>query len=208
MEIVLGIAVLIFSVICHEVAHGLVAERLGDPTARIAGRLTLNPVPHIDLFGSVLLPAICLISGTGILFGWAKPVPVDARFLPDPRKDLAKVALAGPATNIALAVAFAALFRIGLATGLSPAPAMALFATGVTINVVLAVFNLLPIPPLDGAKVLAGVVGGDFARQLYALERYGILIIAALLLAGGLDFVGPVVAAVARALTGAGPVHL
>lgn len=151
---IFGLAVLIISVVLHEVAHGYVAESLGDPTARLAGRLTLNPIKHLDPFGSVILPLLLSLSGTGVVFGWAKPVPYNPYNLRAGRWGPALVALAGPASNLALVVVFALLFRL-----LPLAPAMAeLIALIVLVNLSLAFFNLVPIPPLDGSKILFAIL--------------------------------------------------
>ncbi|HET8574843.1 MAG TPA: site-2 protease family protein [Candidatus Paceibacterota bacterium] len=169
IEFLIGIVILIFSVILHEVMHGYVADRLGDPTARHQGRLTLNPVPHIDPVGSVLLPALLILSHTGILVGWAKPVPYNPNNLSG-RYDDAKVAFAGPGMNIILAVIFGLIVRFGYT---SFSPAFLLVATLVIyINLGLAIFNLIPIPPLDGSKVLFSLLPYRFRFVQNTLERY------------------------------------
>jgi Zn-dependent protease len=141
---------LIGSIILHEIAHGFAADRLGDQTARLMGRLTLNPLAHIDPVGSILLPILLMLSGTGIFFGWAKPVPIHPGNFSDPRFDEVKVALAGPATNLFLAAV------MGLCARFLPIPNLTdWFVVAVQVNVVLALFNVLPIPPLDGSKLLA-----------------------------------------------------
>src|SRR3989338_1825738 len=154
------IVILIFSVILHEVAHGYMANYLGDPTARLMGRLTLNPFPHIDLLGSIILPAVLVISGSPLLIGYAKPVPYNPYNLRH-RFGEALVALAGPGTNILLAVIFGLIIRFGagLDAGLLEA-----FATVVYINMLLALFNLIPIPPLDGSKILSGILPRALSR--------------------------------------------
>lgn len=174
--IVIYLVVLIFSVILHEIAHGYMANWLGDPTARLAGRLTLNPVSHIDPIGSLLLPFILIISGSSILIGYAKPVPYNPYNLRG-KWDEALVAGAGPATNVLLALIFGMIVRFGYGS-LDPA-LIDVFKLVVMMNVVLAVFNLIPIPPLDGSKVLSSVLPGsigrayDNFRQMF--ERLGIL---------------------------------
>ena len=187
---------LLAAVIFHEVAHGLVALRLGDDTALRMGRLTLNPLPHIDPVGTVLLPALLLFAGAPV-FGYARPVPVDYTRLRDPKRGMVLVALAGPLTNVTLAgvcaVVFHLLYRyvsgldasheaaIRLAeTVLVPLAVMAKYA--VVINVVLAVFNLLPIPPLDGGRVLTGILPYQQARLVASIEPFGFLIVMALLM--------------------------
>jgi len=179
MELFIGIAIVILSIIFHEVAHGYVANWLGDPTARLAGRLTLNPVPHIDPVGSILLPGILALSGTPFLVGWAKPVPYNPYNLRHGKWGEAAVAFAGPATNILIAIFFAMLLRLGLLD--SPA----LLSVGVLVivaNLVLAIINLIPIPPLDGSKILrallpaqAGIAYGRLENMTYALGPFGLL---------------------------------
>ena len=175
LDPVIFIVLLIVSVILHEVSHGLVARRLGDRTAETAGRLTLNPIPHIDPFGSVLLPAMLALSGAPV-FGWARPVPVNPRSFSRPTEGMALTALAGPVSNLALALV-AGRVLLPATSGLG---ADLVWAFGV-INVVLAVFNLLPIPPLDGSRMLPLFLG-DRGRAAYArVEPYGFLILIALL---------------------------
>ena len=175
LDPVIFIVLLIVSVILHEVSHGLVARRLGDRTAETAGRLTLNPIPHIDPFGSVLLPAMLALSGAPV-FGWARPVPVNPRSFSRPTEGMALTALAGPVSNLALALV-AGRVLLPATSGLV---ADLVWAFGV-INAVLAVFNLLPIPPLDGSRMLPLFLG-DRGRAAYArVEPYGFLILIALL---------------------------
>lgn len=184
LSIVIFIAILLFSVIFHEVAHGLMAERLGDPTARYAGRLTLNPIPHIDLFGSILLPAFLLMIHSPILFGSAKPVPVDYRNLRNLKWGMILVAFAGPATNFLLAMLAAAVYR--LAPNISTIGQSLLVET-ISLNLVLALFNLIPIPPLDGSKILASLFGFLDRGWMYAilsLERFGFIILILFLYTG------------------------
>lgn len=148
-----SIIVLLFSVVIHEVSHGWAALKLGDDTAEKMGRLTLNPIPHLDIFGSILLPLILIITHAGVIFGWAKPVPYNPLKLRKPGRDSALLALAGPAANFSLALVFGLLMRIGAhsAFGL---PFLSFLGIIVQINLILAIFNLLPIPPLDGSKIL------------------------------------------------------
>jgi Zn-dependent protease len=187
-------AILIASLSFHEAAHAWAADRLGDSTARQLGRLTLNPIAHIDLIGTVIFPLVGMLSGLPLI-GWAKPVPVDTRNLAAPRRDFALVALAGPVSNIVLALGFGlALKAMG---GLVPAGGTTLvtqmLALAVFLNVLLAVFNMLPVPPLDGGNVLAGIVPEQVARVIDGLRPYGFFLLYALLLLGVLDlFVWPI----------------
>lgn len=176
------LSTLIFSAILHEIAHGYVAERFGDPTARLMGRLTLDPRPHIDPLMSIALPLILLITGSPIIFGGAKPVPVDEMNLRDGKKDMALVALAGPLTNIVIAIVSAGLFH-GLSFLLSDVTGVwLLFLFGflqiiIRINILLAVFNLLPIPPLDGSKIFALLLPDDLARGYLRIGTFGSIVV-------------------------------
>jgi len=168
----------LLAVTLHEAAHGYVADRLGDDTARRLGRVTLNPLAHVDFVGTVLLPGFLLLVGAPFVFGWAKPVPVAFHRLRDPRRDMMLVALAGPASNILQAIAAALLMHL---TVHLPSPWLAWtgenLANAVIVNVVLAVFNMLPIPPLDGGRVLTGLLPRDLAWRFARIERYGLLIL-------------------------------
>jgi Zn-dependent protease len=201
------------AIILHEIAHGLVARRFGDPTAENAGRLTLNPLPHIDPFGTVLLPLILLATHAPFLFGWAKPVPVNFANLRRPKRDMIFVAAAGPLTNLALAVVSAMCFKVLL--GLHFAPDGALTATwlalltpialmaqhSVVINVVLAVFNLFPILPLDGGRVLTGLLPLRQAIAFARTERFGMMLVMLLMVTNVFGRVmGPVVGMFLRVL--------
>lgn len=148
------IAILVFSIILHEIAHGYVAEMFGDPTARLAGRLTLNPVPHIDPLGSIILPGLLLMSGTGFVLGWAKPVPYNPYNLRNQKWGTVAVGLAGVLVNLLIALIFGLILRYHTELGLNSNSFLSMIEYIVQINIVLAVFNMIPFPPLDGAKVL------------------------------------------------------
>lgn len=183
MSIIVSVLVLVFSAILHEVAHGYVADRLGDPTARLMGRLTLNPIKHIDPFLSIALPLILIVSGSPIIFGGAKPVPVDPYNLREGRKDLALVSLAGPMTNVCLAIIAALLLKAMHVIPLSTASEFISFflMTVVQYNVLLAIFNLLPIPPLDGSKIFSLILPDREAAAFLSLGQIGIFILFILL---------------------------
>lgn len=193
MEFLIAIGIVILSIIFHEVAHGYVANWLGDPTARLQGRLTLNPLPHIDPIGSVLIPGILALSGTPFLIGWAKPVPYNPYNLSNQRWGEALVAFAGPATNIIIAIIFGMLFRFGVLAG----PMWTYIGTLVIVaNLVLAIINLIPIPPLDGSKIVKAILPAQAALAYsrlegltYALGPFGLIGILLLLV---FVFSGPV----------------
>ena len=170
MEIFLTLVVLILSVIVHEVAHGYAANSLGDPTARLAGRLTLNPIPHIDIMGSIVLPALLVLTSSPILFGWAKPVPYNPFNLKNHRWGETFVALAGVATNFLLAIIFGLIVRFSPIIGLD-ATAVSLAATIAFINLFLGLFNLIPFPPLDGFSALRSSLPWHLATGLGRLEN-------------------------------------
>lgn len=187
----------LFAITLHEVAHGWVANRLGDPTARMLGRLTVNPIKHIDPVGTILVPGILLALG-GFVFGWAKPVPVTSQNFSEPRQHMAIVALAGPVANGLMALAWTIILAIGLQLPETMAwlgePLALMGVAGITINLVLGVLNLLPIPPLDGGRVLSGVVSGPTSAWLDRVEPYGFLIVVGLLVTGVLGYIlGPIV---------------
>jgi Zn-dependent protease len=172
------------SLTVHEFAHAWTADRLGDSTARLLGRVSFNPIVHIDLLGTVVLPLLAIFSGLPIL-GWAKPVPVNTSRLGHPKRDFMIVAAAGPASNIVMAVVAAIAFRtVGGIEATGEFGAAWLLRTAVEINVLLAVFNMLPIPPLDGGNVLAGLLPDQMAGLLYGLRSYGFIVLYALMLTG------------------------
>lgn len=184
LGLLFALPILLYSAILHEIAHGLMADKLGDPTARLSGRLTLNPIKHIDPFMTILLPLLLIFSGSNIIFGGAKPVPIDPFNLREGKKDIALVALAGPLTNILLAIGTAGIYHV---IGFLPInnifiTLLSLFLqVTVTINIFLAIFNLLPIPPLDGSKVFALLLPNDLANAYLSIGTIGILILFALL---------------------------
>ena len=175
-------ALAVVSITSHEAAHGLAADRLGDPTARERGRLTLNPIPHIDLFYTILLPAFLILSRSGFIFGGAKPVPVDVSRLRKPRRDWALVGAAGPGMNILIAVGLTAVLSAVTLTGLASATSnlTEILAVGIFLNALLAVFNLIPIPPLDGSRIVQYFLSGETLALYRRLEQFGLLIIMAL----------------------------
>jgi len=184
MDLVGGLillTILVFSAIFHEVAHGFVADRLGDPTARLRGRLTLNPIPHIDPIMSILLPLMLIISGSPVIFGAAKPVPVDPFNLRDGRRDLSLVALAGPLTNVLIALLGAAVLHLMPLIFFDPLVYF-LIEQIVRLNLLLAIFNLIPIPPLDGSKVFSLFLSDRQAASYLSIGSVGIFILFFLLL--------------------------
>jgi Zn-dependent protease len=186
---------LVFAIVFHEVAHGWVANRLGDPTARDRGRLTLNPISHIDLFGTIIMPLMLFVLTDGrMLFGYAKPVPINANNFRDPKKGMALSSIAGPCVNIVMAVICSFLLRVVMAglEGNAPeaawswlsVPVTLMLGYGIIINVVLAVLNMIPIPPLDGSRVVYWLLPDRQAAVYYRLEPYGTFILLALIMLG------------------------
>ncbi|HOX23717.1 MAG TPA: site-2 protease family protein [Elusimicrobiales bacterium] len=189
MEWLIQLPVLFFSIICHEYAHGYVAHKNGDDTAYLMGRLSFNPLPHIDFVGTIVVPFLCKLWGMP-MFGWAKPVPVNPLRLHRMREGMTKVSLAGPLSNLLLAVLFAALFKLALlggGQGLSQPLSIAM-RYGVLINLMLAFFNLIPIAPLDGSKILSGLLPLHLAIKYESHARYGMWILLALMLTGAFKF--------------------
>jgi Zn-dependent protease len=175
----------LFAITLHEAAHGWVADKLGDPTARNLGRISLNPIKHIDPIGTVVLP-LALLFMSGFIIGWAKPVPVDPRHFKQPHLDMAMVALAGPASNFVMACGWALLIVLSQATtgGWLAGFLFNMGMAGITINLILMVLNLLPIPPLDGGRVIAGIMPPQMAASFMRIEPYGLFIIIGLLVSG------------------------
>ena len=199
MNLALSLCIFFFAVIIHEYAHGWVAWKLGDSTARFMGRLTLNPLAHIDPIGTIFLPLLLLITHSPVLFGWAKPVPVDFFNLNNPKKDMVWVGLAGPAANILFAIALSLLLKIPLFT--ANYLILSVLTSAVMANLVLAVFNLLPIPPLDGSRVMMGLLPYHLGVEYSRIEPYGFIIIFALLWIGAINTViWPVVIFLAKLL--------
>jgi len=193
---------IIFAITVHEASHGYVARYFGDMTADMQGRITLNPLRHIDPIGTILIPAITLLAG-GILFGWAKPVPVDFSRLRNPKRDMLWVAAAGPASNFIMAIMWAlALHLAPLLPANFQVPLELMVRAGITINVVLMVLNLLPLPPLDGGRVAVGILPNRIGWQLSRIEPFGFFILLALLATGTLSLiVGPPVGLVQNLVT-------
>ncbi len=190
-RIVVWILPVVFAITVHEVAHGWVAKLYGDKTADQQGRLTLNPIKHIDLVGTLILPGLLLITFSGFIFGWAKPVPVDARNFKNPKKAMMMVALAGPVSNLLMAIGWALLARLGVAIEIEyiTMPLIYTGIAGITINLVLALINLLPIPPLDGSRIVSGLLPDYWAWRFNQLERFGFLILILLLATNALSFI-------------------
>jgi Zn-dependent protease len=185
-KLVAWVLPVLFAITVHEVAHGWVAARLGDKTAMMLGRLTLNPVRHIDPVGTILIPGLLLLLHAGFIFGWAKPVPITWQNLRHPKRDMALVAVAGPVVNLLMAALWALVIRIGLTGGESwfALPMVFMGVAGIFINTILMVLNLLPLPPLDGGRVVTGLLPGPWAWRFSQIEPYGIWILVALLATG------------------------
>jgi len=178
--LILLIPMLVFALVFHEFSHAWVANKLGDPTARYSGRLTLNPLAHLDPFGSLMI----LFVG----FGWAKPVPVDSRYLANPRVDMMKIAFAGPAANLLLAFVGGTIIRTGLVSG-SITLMLLLFTQ---INIMLAVFNMIPIPPLDGSQIFSSIMMRRYPELVYKLQMYGPQILLGLIMIGYFTRISPI----------------
>src|SRR3989338_2391840 len=202
VSIAFQIIVLMFSVVIHEVAHGVVAEELGDDTARRAGRITLNPLKHIDPFGSVILPLLLSLVPGGVVLGWAKPVPFNPFKTKNPKSSSALIALAGPASNLVLALVFAVAIRVILGFGIFYLfPVLIFLKFIVVINIVLAIFNLIPLSPLDGSKILFFFLPPRAAKLGFVLERYGYIILLAFIFFG-INLLYPAIEWVYRVMVG------
>ena len=177
---------LLFAITLHEAAHGWVASKLGDHTARMMGRVTLDPTKHIDPIGTIAIPLVLLISSSGFIFGWAKPVPINFNALRNGKNGMIWVALAGPVANIVMAVCW--LFVMIIAINMNIAVLIEMGRIGILVNCVLAVFNLLPIPPLDGSRVISAVLPNRLAYQYNQLEQYGLYILLGLMFLGGFNY--------------------
>ena len=197
------LVILLFSIVFHEVAHGQVALWRGDPTAKQHGRLTLNPIPHIDPFGTILFPLLLIVTRSPVMFGWARPVPINPLNFRKIKKDMALVGASGPASNFLLAIVASLLCRWSVAA-LGPFHILSrtlIFA--VSINLMLAVFNLIPIPPLDGSRIVVGFLPDRAAARFLQIERYGFVLLFALLFFGLFDSIlFPVVNVLFRVLLG------
>jgi len=169
--IVFQIVILILSVVIHEVSHGYVAQMLGDPTARLAGRLTLNPLKHLDPMGSIIIPGILILTGSGFLIGWAKPVPYNPYNLSNQRWGESWVAGAGPLVNVFIALLFGLVIRVGVANELLSDSFIQIASFVVLINIILAIFNMIPVPPLDGSKVLAAILPHNISYKYAQLQQ-------------------------------------
>lgn len=186
MELIWQLLIFFFAVVIHEYAHGLVASLRGDRTAQYAGRLTLNPLAHIDPLGTILLPILLLATRSPVIFGWAKPVPINYWGLKNPKRDIVLVGLAGPLANICLAAALSLILKFSAAL---PPFAVSLAYQAIVVNIVLAVFNLMPIPPLDGSRVAVGLLPSSAARVYAAIEPYGFIILFILLYLRLFDYI-------------------
>ncbi len=202
-KIAVWVLPVLFAITVHEVAHGWAAKRLGDPTADRLGRLTLNPIKHVDPMGTVVLPLLLLVLSSPFIFGWAKPVPVTWQNLRHPKRDMILVAAAGPGANLLMAAGWALVIKLaGLFPESVALPLIYMGSAGILINAVLMILNMLPIPPLDGGRVLSGLLPGPLAWQLNRVEPYGLIILIVLLATGLLGkIMGPIFGAFVDGLT-------
>jgi len=212
-NMIIGFAVLLMAAILHEIAHAITAEKLGDPTARKLGRISLNPIRHIDPFLTIILPGVLILSGSHVIFGGAKPVPVNPNYFSSPRRGMALVAAAGPISNIILAaLGFALLQFLGFSGALRSMPHMAVYFIAVTliqwiiINIILAAFNLFPLPPLDGGRIVTGLLPKKLAASYARVEPFGLLIIFALLYTGVIEsYLNPMIGFILKGIQNALP---
>jgi Zn-dependent protease len=188
-KISIWVVPVLLAITVHEVTHGWVASRLGDKTALMLGRLTLNPLKHVDPVGTILIPGLLLLLHSGFIFGYAKPVPVDWRNLHHPRRDMAIVAAAGPLSNLCMGIGWALLIRVGALLGETGTALIYMGVAGIFINTILMVLNLLPLPPLDGGRVMTGLLPGPMAYKFSRIEPYGFFILIGLLVTGILGLI-------------------
>jgi len=186
MGILISVLVFFSAIVVHEFSHAFVAYKRGDMTAARSGRLTLNPLAHIDPFGTILLPIFLIVVRSPVLFGWAKPVPIDFSALKNPKKDIIWVGLAGPAANLLLALLATLIVKSGIIVGVTM---IRIAGHVILVNVILAVFNLIPIPPLDGSRIVMGLLPAPLAVRYATIERYGFIILFALLYLGLFDVI-------------------
>lgn len=200
--VIFQISILIFSVIIHEISHGFVALYYGDKTALYEGRLTLNPIKHLDLFGSIILPLALYLTGAGFMIGWAKPVPYNPYNLKKRNISEPLIAFAGPASNFFVAIIFGVIIRGLLSSGFSNLPLISIFSLVVLINVSLGVFNLIPIPPLDGSKILFSILPVNAKHNFQQIsERYGLIIILVVIMFLP-NFISPIIFSLFKLITG------
>ncbi len=198
-----------FCLVVHEYAHGLMAEKCGDSTARYLGRLTLNPLSHIDPVGTIIFPVLLVVMHSPFVFGWAKPVPINPYNFRNPRWDTVKVGLAGPGANILTALVSALIFWILIKVGMVNEAVIMVLGSLILISLILAIFNLVPIPPLDGSHVLAGFLPARLAYKYERIQGYGFIIILALMYLGFFSgFVFPLAYKIARLLLPAGAIQI
>lgn len=188
-KIAIWVVPVLLGITVHEVAHGWIARKLGDNTAFMLGRLTLNPLKHVDPMGTILIPGMLLLLQAGFIFGYAKPVPINWKNLRQPKRDMALVAVAGPLANLLMAVGWALLLRLGTSLGDSGMALVYMGVAGITINAILMMLNLLPLPPLDGGRVLTGLLPGPWAYKFSRIEPYGFFILIGLLVTGVLGII-------------------